>query len=110
MKAIKIIPGFLLVFFSHVLFSQTTNLEIFNKGLENYYNGQFDKAISFFDDYIKSKSNDANGYMYRGLCYQSMKNFPRAIENFTSAINNAKGNSENYVHRGDTYFLMKNPS
>ena len=92
----------------NISFSQTTNAEIFNKGLEYYYGAKYPEAIAFFDDYIKSMATDFKGYQYRGLCYQGMKNYPRAIEDFTNEIRVAQNNADGYINRGNTYFLDNN--
>lgn len=89
-------------------FSQTTPAEIFQKGLEAYYGARFDDGIRYFDDYIKTMSNDVNAFKYRGLCYQGKKDYTRAIEDFSSVIRLAPTAAEGYINRGNTYIMMKN--
>ncbi|MBV6478130.1 MAG: hypothetical protein HGGPFJEG_00878 [Ignavibacteria bacterium] len=97
----------ILLLFSNV-YSQTTPKEIFQKGIENYFNSKFQDGIKYFDEYIKSATTDPLGYTYRGLCYQSMKNYPKAIDDFTTVINLGKNNPDGYIYRGNTYVLQRN--
>ncbi len=90
------------------IYSQTTPADIFNKGLEAYYGSKFENGINYFDEYIKSMSNDYKGYNYRGLCYQSLRDYQRAIDDFTRVVTIAKDNSEGYINRGNTFMLKGN--
>ena len=95
---------------STITYSQSTPQDFFNKGLEAFYGGQFQDGVNFFDTYIKSMPTDFEGYRYRGLCYQGMKNYPRSIEDFANAIRISPNNSDGYLNRGNSYYLSKNYS
>ncbi len=108
MKTIKPSILFLLLTLSLNTYSQSTPQEFFNNGLEAFYGARFQDGIKYFDTYIKSMPNDFQGFKYRGLCYQGMKNFPRSIEDFTSAIRVSPRNSDGYLNRGNSYYFSKN--
>lgn len=101
---------FLLSFHAVNSYSQTTPEQIFVKGMEAFYNSDFKQGIIFFNDYIASVSTDYRGYNYRGLCYQSMKNYQRSLEDFTKVIDLANNNWEGYVNRGNSYLKLGNYS
>ncbi|HMQ69569.1 MAG TPA: tetratricopeptide repeat protein [Ignavibacteria bacterium] len=90
--------------------SQTTPGEIYQKGMEAYYGANFDVGINYFTEYIKIAPTDANGFKYRGLCYQGKKDYQRAIEDFSSVIRMAPTTAEGYINRGNTYIMMNNLS
>lgn len=98
----------ILIFFTAATYSQTTPKEIFEKGLENYFNSKYQDGIKYFDEYIKSAANDPMGFTYRGLCYQSLKNYQKALDDFTKVINLGKNNPEGYIYRGNTYVMQRN--
>ncbi len=50
----------------------------FNMGGANFYLGQFDKAIGELDGAIRLKP-DYDAYFYRGLAYDSLKQYSKAI-------------------------------
>lgn len=101
-----LIPIFIL--FSVYAYSQTTPKEIFEKGLESYYNSKFQDGIKYFDEYIESASNDPRGFTYRGLCHQSLKNYQKALDDFTKVINLGRNNPDGYIYRGNTYVMQRN--
>ncbi|MCB0728725.1 MAG: tetratricopeptide repeat protein [Ignavibacteria bacterium] len=110
----KLIKLSLLVFISIITIknasSQTTPAEIYQKGMEAYFGANFDVGINYFTEYIKIAPNDANGFKYRGLCYQGKKDYQRAIEDFSSVIRMAPTTAEGYINRGNTYIMMNNMS
>ncbi|MEO8209687.1 MAG: tetratricopeptide repeat protein [bacterium] len=89
-------------------FAQFTPKMLFENGIEAYYDARFQDAIKYFDEYIKSNNSDFKGYNYRGLCYQSLKNYPRSIEDFTSVITVTPNNSDGYLNRGNSYVFNNN--
>lgn len=108
MKIFKVLV--LLVLFSNVqnTYSQFSPAELYSKGLQKFYDGEFPEAINFLSDYIKVATNVVNGYNYRGLSYLALKSYPRALEDFTSIITLNNSNFEAYSNRGYTYFLQGN--
>lgn len=110
MKRLNIVLMILFLSLSSNSYSQSTPQDFFNKGLEAFYGGQFQVGVGFFDTYLKSMPHDYEGFKYRGLCYQGMKNYPRSIEDFANSIRIAPGNSDGYINRGNSYYLSKNYS
>lgn len=102
---------FLILIFlcSSITYSQTTPGQVYAKGLEYFYSAKFNDAIKYFDEYIKSQSNEYKGYNFRGLCYLSLKNYPKAIEDFTKVITLTNSNSEGYINRANTFYFKGDP-
>lgn len=92
----------------NVLYSQTTPRQIFEKGLEAFYGGNFQDGIKYFTEYIAVAATDPNGFSYRGLCYQSKKDFPRSIDDFTQVITLLKNSPDGYINRGNSYLKSGN--
>lgn len=110
MKIFKVLT--LLLIFTDIKFSysQFSPVELYSKGLQKFYDGQFQEAVGFFDDYIKVATNDVRGYNYRGLSYMALKNYQRAVEDFTSILTINTTSPEGYTNRGYAYLLMGNTS
>ncbi|HMS64054.1 MAG TPA: tetratricopeptide repeat protein [Ignavibacteria bacterium] len=89
-------------------YSQFSPPELYSKGLEKFYSGDFQEAVKFFTDYINVATNLVNGYNYRGLSFLAMNNYTRALEDFTSIIAMNNSNYEAYTNRGYTYYLQGN--
>lgn len=98
----------LFLMLSKVSFAQFTPQQLFDNGLEAFYDARYQDGINYFTEYTKSNNNDFRGYNYRGLCYQAMKNYPRAIEDFTRVISVTPNNSDGYLNRGNTYYFNNN--
>lgn len=98
----------LFLMLSKVSFAQFTPQQLFDNGLEAFYDARYQDGINYFTEYIKSNNNDFKGYNYRGLCYQAMKNYPRSIEDFTRVISVTPNNSDGYLNRGNSYYFNNN--
>jgi len=110
MKIYKIL--ILLFLFSNIQnsYSQFSPVELYTKGLQKFYEGNFDEAVKYFNDYIAVATNDIKGFNYRGLSNLALKNYPRAIEDFTSIITINNTNVEGYTNRGYAYLFQGNNS
>lgn len=91
-------------------YSQFSPAELYAKGLEKFYDGEFTESIKFFDDYIKVNTNDIRGFNYRGLSYLALKNYNKAIEDFTSMLTINTTYAPAFTNRGYAYLLQGNLS
>lgn len=102
----KIFYTIVIIFcFTGVTFAQSSPDEIYSKGVEYFYRGEFHDAIKYFDDYIRSNPNEYSSFNYRGLCYQALKDYSKALEDFTTVVNLGRTNSEGFINRGNTFYL-----
>jgi soluble lytic murein transglycosylase len=61
----------------------------FNRGLVDYYAGQYDVALTAFSNYLSSTpENDGTVHYYIGLIQRDSGNYPLALEAFTTLIEN----------------------
>ena len=63
--------------------------------------GNFDEAISDFDQAIHANSKDTRAYIGRGIAYDGKKNLDRAINNFDDAIDASPDVAAAFVDRGN---------
>jgi soluble lytic murein transglycosylase len=60
-----------------------------DRGLVDYFAGQYDVAIKAFDRYItENPTNDGTANYYRALAYRDLGNYDAALENFSTFIAN----------------------
>lgn len=60
-----------------------------DRGLVDYFAGQYDVAIQAFDRYIAENStNDGTANYYRALAYRDLGNYEVALQNFSTFIAN----------------------
>jgi soluble lytic murein transglycosylase len=61
----------------------------FNRGLVDYYAGQYGVALAAFDRYLQGEPDDpAAGYYYKGLTLVALGQYRDAIEDFNRVIKN----------------------
>ncbi len=60
-----------------------------DRGLVDYFHGQYDVAIQRLDLYIETNpSNDGTAYYYRALAKSSLNHFEDAVQDYTTFITN----------------------
>jgi soluble lytic murein transglycosylase len=60
-----------------------------DRGLVDYFAGQYDVAIAAFDRYTtENPTNDGTAYYYRALAYRDLGNYEAALQNFSTFIAN----------------------
>jgi tetratricopeptide (TPR) repeat protein len=57
------------------------------KGKEAYYNGDYDQAITFYDNSIALDAENGDAFFYRGLTKYRNSDYEPAAADFTAAIN-----------------------
>jgi tetratricopeptide (TPR) repeat protein len=80
--------------------------DYYNRGKDDYRQGNLSQAISDFTKAIEINSNYATAYNNRGNCYLHQGNLPQAIIEFTKAIEIDPKFAEAYYDRGLAYYLM----
>jgi tetratricopeptide (TPR) repeat protein len=85
--------------------SQVTGIASYDNAYKYYNTGDFQKAISYYTEYIASYPGDSKAYNERGLCYENLGQFDIAEENYSNAISISQNNWEYYNNRG--YALLK---
>ncbi len=86
-------------------YTQTTPREYYNIGLKAFLDADFQNSIQNFNEYIKSFPDDYTAYNYRGLSYQSLKDYDNALKDFTSVIKYSSFSSLGYLNRANTFML-----
>jgi soluble lytic murein transglycosylase len=60
-----------------------------DRGLVDYFAGQYDVAVAAFDRYItENPVNDGTAYYYRALSYRDLGNYEAALKDFTTFTTN----------------------
>ncbi len=60
-----------------------------DRGLVDYFAGQYDVAIAAFDRYMtESPTNDGTAYYYRALAYRDLGNYEAALKDFSTFTTN----------------------
>ena len=78
-----------------------------NKGVSNYENGNYDKAIEYFNKVLELNPNYAEIYFARGSIFDAKENYTSAIADYTKAIKLNRNYIEAYFNRADTYHKKK---
>jgi soluble lytic murein transglycosylase len=64
-----------------------------DRGLVDYYAGQYDVAVVVFEQYLsENPTNDGTAYYYRALAYREQGDYEAALKNFSAFISNYSGN------------------
>jgi len=72
-----------------------------------YYNQKdYSNALKYLDLSISKNSNNANSYIWKGLCYMNMNEYHKAIEQYSKAIEIDPNNSTAYINRFNAYRLI----
>lgn len=74
--------------------------EIFQRGVANFENGDFEAAINDFSEYIRHKSNNPHAYIYRGRAYWKLHKIPETYSDFLAAIHTGPSCGEAYYWSG----------
>ena len=73
-------------------------------GIAEYEKGNYQKAIEYYDQGIKSNPDDACLFNNRGLAYCSLEQYDKAISDYTKAIELKPDFTDAYYNRGLAYF------
>ncbi|MDQ2747725.1 MAG: tetratricopeptide repeat protein [Acidobacteriota bacterium] len=70
---------------------------------ESVVKGEYDSAVSDFNEAIKLNPNDVSVYLNRGRAYSNKKNYDLAIEDYNKAIELNPKEAMAYFNRGESY-------
>jgi len=99
-KLILLIPLF--------LFAQKPYVKNYQKGLELFNKGDYDKAISWFEKSIKAKNDWDTVYVALGDCYMQKNDVKSALDNYNKAINLNKNNTTALLKLANYYQTFNN--
>lgn len=85
---------------------QASAQELFSRGLGLYNKGQWNEAVTVFNQAVKLEPKNARFYSARGSAYEKMGNIPFAIVDFSRAIELDSGTAEFYNNRSKAYFAV----
>ena len=78
----------------------------FNRGKTYSMQGNYEKALTDFDNAIKSKASFSLAYAYRGLILSALSNNSEAILSLNKAIRIDPVNGALYYHRAQHYYKL----
>lgn len=73
---------------------------LFDKGIEDFQNGNYKGARDYFSRCIEIKPDNSNSYCNRGLMHYKLNQYSKAIEDFNRALALDPENLEAYFNRG----------
>ena len=76
-------------------------------GIEDFYNGNFKKAIEKFNKSIELKKDFAVTYFYRGAAYHSIEEYDEAMLDYTKAISLDPKMTDAYYNRAKIILSRK---
>ena len=76
------------------------------RGIEYAENGEFERAISEYDQAIKHDPDLVGAYINRGLVYENLGDFERALTDYNKAIELDPDYAKAYFNRGNVYFNL----
>jgi len=81
--------------------------DCFKQGLAYLDNGQFRRAIAFFNRAIETKPESADAYFGRGLVYHQVEQYQEAIADFDRAIGIDPEHPYAHFQRGSVYHQLE---
>jgi len=96
----------IILVFCKVSFSQFTGIVSYDNAYRHFTAGEFEKAIKYYNEYLKSYPRDAKAYNERGLCHESLRQYKNAEEDYSTAITLKPGFDVYYNNRGYAYLKM----
>lgn len=89
--------------------AQVTGNSIYDNARRNYISGNFEDAIKYYNEYLRSYTNDDKAFYERGVCYESLRRFDDALRDYTTAISLKSSYSKYYESRGYAYLKLSLP-
>lgn len=74
-----------------------------NRAYENAVKGEYDLALSDYDEAVKLNPKDVSIYLNRGKVHSNKKNYDLAIADFNKAIELNPNEATAYFNRGESY-------
>ncbi len=95
--------------FANVVSAQLKGITSYDNAYRNYTAGNFDIAVKYYNEYLKSYTNDDKAIFERGMCYESLRKFDEALRDYSSAIMLRPLSAPYYVSRGYVYIKTGMP-
>jgi len=92
-----------------VLKAQGSGNLIYDNAKRNYIAGNYDEAIKYYNEYLRSNTNDDRAFYERGMCFESQRKFDDALRDYSTAISLKSSNSKYYESRGYVYLKLNIP-
>lgn len=78
-------------------------VELKEQGEERYFDEEYREAIDLFDEAIELDPEYKEAYLFRGNCYQALREYDRALEEYARAIEIDPEYGRAYRNRGNAY-------
>lgn len=82
---------------------------IYDNAKRNYIAGNYDEAIKYYNEYLRSSTNDDRAFYERGMCFESQRRFDEALRDYSTAISLKSSYSKYYESRGYVYLKLNLP-
>lgn len=79
----------------------------FTFGMQNFESGQWQQAITYFENFIKLEPGNADVRYYLGLCYYEIEEFLKAKNAFNGAINLDETLGAAYLARAQSSIALR---
>jgi len=83
--------------------AQLKGINSYDNAYRNYISGDFEKAITYYTEYLNSYPSDSKAYDERGRCYENIHKFDNAIKDYSTAVNLSPNTGLFYNDRGYAY-------
>lgn len=77
----------------------------FEKGLQEFSAGEYEKARLNFKNILQIDPNDADARYYLGFTFEKMENYPKAVNNYREALNQNPSHADAAYRLGQIYIL-----
>lgn len=88
---------------------QEVQNSVYDNAKRNYISGNFEEAIKYYNEYIRSYSNNDKAIYERGMCFESLRRYDEALKDYTNAINIKPFYDKYYESRGYVYLKINLP-
>jgi tetratricopeptide (TPR) repeat protein len=106
----KIFPFIILfLLFNSSVYSQLKGITSYDNAYRYMTAGEFEKAIGYYNEYLKSYPSDSKAYDERGRCYENLRQYENALKDYSSAISLSPFYGTYYNDRGYAYLKSGMP-
>lgn len=85
------------------VFSQLKGITSYDNAYRYFVSGDFEKAISYYSEYLMSYPADSKAFDERGRCYESIRQYDNALKDYSTAISLSPFSATYYNDRGYAY-------
>ena len=95
------------IIFTNQMVSEGLIKQSYSLGMEFYKGGQKELARKKFDDIVRARPKDGEGYFFRGLASAELNEYDLAIEDYDAAIKLQPGHVASYTGRALAYIKLR---